>query len=412
MRNCIKGIAATAFLLLAIAMIPSEAKALSAPTNLKQTKAEETALMFQWDAVANADAYCIAWSTDQLNWTDSANYNRKTEYIATELEAGKSYYAKVRSVDKKGTNNDSSDDVYSAWSAPIEVITTPAIRAVRPIQTTVTDSTVTIMWNATEGATSYLIKQKDGSLLGTSTSTSYTVGNLLPQQNQWFFLTVSRKSESGFVAESSACNVIATTGAPVAKPGKPSKKSFGVYTCSAKDGTVKFKATKWKGKAKGYEVQVCDMKKNICKTISSSQSISGLEKFSQNTPYKYRIRYYNVKGDGTKVYGAYSPYRHFLLHKVSGARVYNLVKANCKLNLKWGSVPGAKNYSVYVSKKKGSKYKKVKTFRKNKITIRKYGKTRLKKKQTYYVKIVAKILNGKKAIKNDAQTVSCSKGVR
>ena len=52
---------------------------------------------------------------------------------------------------------------------------------------------------------------------------------------------------------------------------------------------------------------------------------------------------------------------------------------------------GATSYTVYVSNKEKSGYKKVGTYnsKKTSVTIKKYGKAALKSGKTYYVKVVA-----------------------
>lgn len=68
------------------------------------------------------------------------------------------------------------------------------------------------------------------------------------------------------------------------------------------------------------------------------------------------------------------------------------VSANNKLTIKWGKVSGATGYEVYVSTKKNSGYKKVKTTSKNKtsVTLTKFRGKRISAKKRYYVYVVTK----------------------
>ena len=57
---------------------------------------------------------------------------------------------------------------------------------------------------------------------------------------------------------------------------------------------------------------------------------------------------------------------------------------------------------------KDGKYKTVKNLSKKakSVTLTKYGKKKLNKYKTYYIKVVAKIKDGKKTVSNDAQMLN------
>ena len=55
----------------------------------------------------------------------------------------------------------------------------------------------------------------------------------------------------------------------------------------------------------------------------------------------------------------------------------------------WNKVSGAKKYVVYMSDKKGSGHKKIKTTKKRTIKISKFKKKGLKKGKSYYVYVSA-----------------------
>ena len=61
-----------------------------------------------------------------------------------------------------------------------------------------------------------------------------------------------------------------------------------------------------------------------------------------------------------------------------------------------------------MSSAKDGKYKKVKTLGKKAkgVTLTKFGKKKLNKYKTYYIKVTAKIKVGKKTVANDAQIVN------
>ena len=70
--------------------------------------------------------------------------------------------------------------------------------------------------------------------------------------------------------------------------------------------------------------------------------------------------------------------------------------------MKWKKVTGASGYNVYVSTKSNSGFKKCKTVSKKKSSyiITKYGKKKLSKKKTYYVKVEYLTKVGKKTVKS------------
>jgi fibronectin type 3 domain-containing protein len=69
---------------------------------------------------------------------------------------------------------------------------------------------------------------------------------------------------------------------------------------------------------------------------------------------------------------------------------------------KWDTVKGATSYTIYLSTKQKSGYKKVGTTKKTSFTLKKYGKSALKKNKTYYVYVVANKKVGKTTYTSDA----------
>ncbi len=419
MRNYVKAIATVAVAAAAMMMVPSAADAAAVPTNFKQTDADTSSVKFKWDAVVNADDYIVSWTEDLVTWSTAKQTYGDPDELITGLSSGKSYYVKVASVDENGTSWNTEDDIYSAWSEPFEVVTAPDATEVKPVTfPSIMSTSITGTWNPATGATSYVIKDGD-TLLGEVTGTTCTVGGLTP--NTWYHYNLYpvRTSASGYVASRNyISNFVKTangdsTSVPsdpsvvTTAPGKPSTANFNLGSYSGSSGYASFRATDPAGKASGYEVQVFKVKggKKV-KTITSTTTTTSTYRFAKNTPFKYRIRYYTIS-NGQKLYGKYSGYRYFTLHKISGKRTYNWSSSNCKIKMKWGKVKGAKNYSVYISKRSNGGFKKVKTLGKNKtsITMTKMGKKNLSRFTKYYIKVVANVKVGKKTVKNDAQSI-------
>ena len=233
-----------------------------------------------------------------------------------------------------------------------------------------------------------------------------------------FNVVACRTSSSGFKASDSYTTVTYTqtagtslptgnTGTVLTAPATPSTSNFGVYTGSAPAGTITFQASDPNRTANGYELEVRNLKGKLIKTISSSSTYSASTKFRKNTPYKYRVRLYATNGV-TKMYSGWSGYRYFWISNVTGKKHYSLRSRNAKIKLKWAKVSGTKGYNVLMSTSRDGKYKKVKSLSKKakSVTLTKFGKKRLNKYKTYYIKVVAKIKVGKKTVSNDAQLIN------
>ena len=72
------------------------------------------------------------------------------------------------------------------------------------------------------------------------------------------------------------------------------------------------------------------------------------------------------------------------------------------LTASWKKVAGATSYTVYVSTKQKSGYKKVTTTKKESYKITKYGKKKLSSNKKYYVYVVANTKVGKTTYKSNA----------
>ncbi len=423
MKNYVKAIVTFVFVMAAVAMMPNVADAavtsLAAPTNLRQIAADDDSVTFQWNAVIGADDYEYRYS-DGIS-TSEWDSVYSTEKTIWNLSSGCTYYVQVRARNDGDDYWENTDDVYSPESALLEVVTAPKSSEFGLVKTTaVTENSISFTWNQPAGATSYEVVNNDaiGAVLATlpAGSGSVTVGNLTPAT--WYDLRVIayRTSSTGFRASSGKSGMVyertagtaitaTNTGTVVTAPGTPSTANFTISNASSSTRMVSFYAADPTGRANGYEIEVRKIKGNKrVKTIDSRSSYSTSVKFSKNTPYKYRIRFYALSGTN-KLYSGWSGYRHFCIQNVTGKRVYSSRSKYAPYKLKWGKVTGAKGYTVYISTSKDGKYKKVKSLGKNakKITVTKYGKKKLSRYKTYYIKVVAKVKDGGKTIKNDTQ---------
>ena len=377
MKNYLKTIVTFIFLMAAVAFVPTTSEAaLSTPTNLRQTRATDNSVEFTWDTVIGAYDYYtsisdgMAWSEPERAWDIKESYSK--------LSAGRTYYVKVYAIDKNGNKGPES--------AAFEVVTAPDASQVQTTVTAVTENAISFSWT--------------------------------PATWYGFNVVACRTSSSGFKASDSYTTVTYTqtagtslptgnTGTVLTAPATPSTSNFGVYTGSAPAGTITFQASDPNRTANGYELEVRNLKGKLIKTISCSSTYSASTKFRKNTPYKYRVRLYATNGV-TKMYSGWSGYRYFWISNVTGKKHYSLRSSNAKIKLKWAKVSGTKGYNVLMSTSRDGKYKKVKSLSKKakSVTLTKFGKKRLNKYKTYYIKVVAKIKVGKKTVSNDAQLIN------
>ena len=412
MKNFMKKGVFSLMLLFTLCLFGSiSAKAAAVPANLKQTDDSTSAITFTWDAVPNASDYQTSWSPDGINWSTAERSWGITETI-TKLNAGRSFYVKVQSIDK-------DTKALSAFSAPIEVVTAPDASTIKPVTTvSILDTSISLSWLPASGATCYEVRDHvygSNALYCETPTNAATIGNLSPGTYYGVDIYPVRVSSTGYRAMGDYIhNYIKTAGqslnpvnntVTIVAPGAASTANFKAIGNS--NGYVYFQAADPAGKAHGYEVEVRKLKGNKkVKTITSTSTYSSSVKFSKNTAYKYRIRYFTVSGT-QKLYGGYSGYRYFCIQKVSGKKHYRTNSTTATFKLSWSKVSGAKGYTVYISKSSSGKYKKVKKLssKKKSITIKKYGKSKLKRFQTYYIKVVPTLKDGKKTVKNDTQLI-------
>lgn len=402
MKNYVKAIVTFIFLMAVAVFVPSTSEAaLSAPANLKQTGASTSSVEFTWDTVIEADDYYTSISNDGVsNWsTPTRVFGSKESFL--NLRAGSTYYVKVYAVDK--------DKNKSPESAVLEVVTAPDQNGITKVDTQVTNNSIKFSWTPADGTTSYDITAESSNsapILNTAETTA-TIQNLQPATWYGYYVTPCRVAVStGYkAAGGSVYLVYAKTMAN--PPVKPSLLNFGITSVNAAGGTATFAVPNLSTMADGYELEVRNLKGKVVKKITSMYSYSAITTFAKNKPYKYRVRLYVTNGT-TKLYGAWSGYRYFWLSNVTGKKVYSLRSSYAKIKLHWAKVSGAKGYNISMSSAKDGKYKKVKTLSKKAkgVTLTKFGKKKLNKYKTYYIKVTAKIKVGKKTVANDAQIVN------
>lgn len=398
MKNYIKAMVTFVFLMAAAAVMPNTASAaeLTAPQGVHQTAAAKREVKITWEAVPGADTYFWSWSLDGSAWSDSGyDWCKSPEDIIYNLSAGSTYYVRVRAAD----TSDWANYVYSEWSRPIQVATAPdAAQMGQLTLAEATASSLTITWAPCPGATSYNVY--DGStnvLLGTVTNSTFVRNSLAPGNAYSIKVVPVRTTEAGYAAFDSY-RILSNVYTKPNKPVKPSTANFGLSSIYYNINAAYFGATDPSKSANGYEIEVYTMKGN--KKVFTATRSSNRFAVKRNTAYKYRCRFYATYGN-EKIYGDWSGYRYFVYQTVNGKKYSNRIK------MSWKKVANAKNYTVSISTKEKGGYKKVKTLssKSTSLTIRKCGKSKIKKNKTYYVKVVANLKDGKKSVKSDTYYV-------
>jgi len=177
------------------------------------------------------------------------------------------------------------------------------------------------------------------------------------------------------------------------KWGEITKKNK-VTSVTATQKSYKSFTVTWKtgGDADGVELYVNGPKGTyLYNTYSATTTSVVVKNLTPKKKYGFSVRSFVTSADGTKYYSDYKTCDKQKL-KLKQPKVKQKITKKNKLKLKWKKIKGAKGYKVYVAKvKKGSskiKYKLVKKIKKPTITTYTYKK-KLKKKYSYYVKVVA-----------------------
>lgn len=374
-RTYLKSSVISLALMLVMLFAMSITAAAATPTNLTQTSDSDTSVRVDWTGVAGAKYYGIQVATDQ-NFTNVVKQDYTTatwsyEYI-TGLASGSTYYVRIG-------YGATSSTCYANWSARLQVVTTPA--RVTALKFTNADSTTfTLTWPAVSGANMYTVTYNGQAYTTTSNSIKipYVPGASSAK------VASARKSASGYVSEASATYLYSGI---TALTKKISKSNFGFVNAWTALNDYQIGANYY---GTGMEVKVYNAKTGKAKFSGTANNttygnVEFIKKFKYSTMYKYRVRAYIVTTDGNKIYGSWSAYRYFVTPKKC-----TYTTSNRKIKLSWSKLTGVTKIKVQISKSQNSGYKTCATLKgtKTSYTITKYGKKKLTKGKTYYVRVL------------------------
>ena len=382
-------VAFAAVLAMSLMLLPSvkadaAVTVLAAPKDAKQTISTETAVRVSWSAVPGATAYVYSYSSDNKTYTGEAltgNGGKDTfiNVAGANWAAGNTYYVKVRAFD--GTK-------YS--EAVVATVATAPKAPATLTQVAADNTSATISWAASTGATGYLIRfgatQATAKDIQVVKTTSVKLTGLSADSAYYLAVYPIRQVTTSFYAsENCVENPRVLTTAPAVTGLK-------LASWDVKSNIV---TLQWNNTAKyenGYQIEIYKANNKLVKTYNiygrRAKSKTFILKSVKNTPFQYRVRTYTFM-NGEKQYGAWSD----LAYAIPQANVSAAKVSNNAVKLSWTKVPGAKNYTVYRATKEGGKFKKVATTKKAAYTVK-----NLKTYNDYYfyVKANGVSIGGKK----------------
>jgi chitodextrinase len=247
----------------------SDKEAPSKPGNFKASDVTQNSLTLSWSASTDnvgVTGYEISKDGSLIGTTTS------TSYPVSGLLAGRSYRFSVVAKDKAGNTSSAAEVTVTTQAAgDTEKPSKPGNLKASDVK----QNSLTLSWSASTdnvGVTGYEIS-KDGSLLGTTTSTSYPVSGLLAGRSYKF--SVVAKDKAGNTSSAAEVTVTTQAAGDTQKPTKPGNlKAYDITETSAK---VSWSASSDNVGVVKYVVYLDGAYYNET-TSSTSMTISGLSK--------------------------------------------------------------------------------------------------------------------------------------
>lgn len=361
---------------------------------VQQTGAGEQSVSLSWSAALGSDVrYYIMFSNDGQNWVEQGSTSGTQETVGR-LSAGSVYHVMI--IARQWNNDTYKYDIEIGRSGDVTVSTLVKVPAVEELtQTDATNNSISMSWKAVSGATGYDVYRYNSwdnyTKLGDTASTNFTVTGLGASQAFEYFVIAKQRTATGQEAMSDEFKRVTMK----TIPNKVLTVAMTNYFSSIR---VAYYGWTDVDKADGYEFQLLDNKgKKLYSTLTTSTSCR-IDPFKQGVFIRARARAY-IEVNGQKKYGPWSGYNYnATATKLSAKRSKN----GKKITLTWKKISGAAGYTVYISTKSNSGFKKVKTLgaKKTKYTITKYGKKKLKKSKRYYIRVEYLTKSGGKKVKS------------
>lgn len=396
MKSLKKVIAMVVVLSLMMTAVPIKgAEAKGKITGVKQVDASTSSISVSCDANLTSGGYALEISTDKESWVVKDVDKNPNNLKAEDLSAGKSYYARV-----VGYSSDCFD-YYGYWnggetvavdaSEPIEVVTEPDNVSLSVLQIGATTSGFSLKCSANKESGANFFRVYDvytDKCLGEGAAGTVSVKNLSAGSGYGVYIYACRVSETGFVATGSG-EYVQKRFKTVAE--SESKGGFGITESWVNIDTFKFSVSDVA--CDGHQLQFLTVNGKVAMNYYFSGDYCMVKDFVKGTFYRYRVRSY-VKCDNNKtVYSKWSGCKTVAIPKKATWR-----RSGKYMEVDWSKVNGASGYTVYVSDKENSGYKKVKSVgvKNRSVTIKKISGKKVKRGKYYSVRIVPRAkFNGK-----------------
>ncbi len=259
--------------------------ALAAPV-MSAASATSTAATLNWTAIADATSYVLQRSTDSVVWTSIINSlgASSTTFTDSTVTAGTTYTYRLSAVNANGTSPAATSTVLTAPAAPTLNVDV------------VSDTSLLLSWNASPGATSYIVEAATVSN-GTTTWAAVTPA---PSGANTTLTVASLTSDTAYTY-----HVIAVDGSgnsptsnPVTATTLISAPTFTAAAASSSSVTLTFTAN---ADATGYLVERSDdagaiwttVNQNTLGPTSTTYTDTGL---TPGTAYEYRLSAISASG--------------------------------------------------------------------------------------------------------------------
>lgn len=353
-------------------------------TNITQTGGTSSSISVEWAGGLDDSEHSVCLSEDQKSWheMDQTTSNRCTIYNG--ISAGKTYYLKVITTAKDGT---------TAESMPIDVVSAPSEKAENLKWTDSTTSSVTLKWDAVEGANCYGLEYGDNNNI--TEDLTYTINGLSNTFSGWIDVSAGRKSSNGYVAWGSGTVYCKAKTIPGKVTGIK-KDHWNAYSNKTSSLWLDYnKVTN----ADGYQFKIYNTKNKLLGTYESGSTWISISDLSGRSCATVIARSYIKIGDKKK-YGAWTA-KKWIVPNVYGK--YTTTSGRIKIN--WEKVTGATGYDIYVKTDRNGVYKKVASVKgsKSSYVLKKFKGKKINRSKTYYVAVEAKKKVGKKTYKSSSK---------
>lgn len=312
----------------------------------------------------------------------------RTSVDISGLSEGGVYYVQVRAYsDYERTMQIGASDV-------IQVATRPSAPT-GLMQTSATTNSISMKWNPVYGATSYSVYRYNSynnyTPIATTAATSCTVKGLGASSKVAYAVIANVTTVSGFTSQSYDSNYVYM----YTVPGKVAYIAMTNYWDSLQEAKYEWNSV---NNASGYQFQLQTYKGKNLLTKDTGSSFAAnyiyVKPFKKGIFTKARARAYIIINN-KKIYGAWSN-----LNYNASAKKVTLRRKGNKIKVTWKKISGAAGYTVMISTKSKSGFKKVKTLGKKStsITIKKCGKKKLKRSKRYYIRVKYLTKVGKKKV--------------